>query len=111
MPKQAAEHHKEHAAPHHREAAKHHRGSSKASRGRSVREGRASCPRHRVLPALLPCHHSGDGIGEAKLTRLQAHLFVCQPQEAIGTAMNVEEVRRHFRMISMNLDDEPPPAA
>jgi len=25
--------------------------------------------------------------------------------------MNVEEVRRHFRMISMNLDDEPPPAA
>jgi len=31
---------------------------------------------------------------------------------AIGrTAVNVEEVRRHFRVISMDLDDEPPPAA
>jgi len=49
--------------------------------------------------------------GGAELTRLQAHLFVCQPQEAIGTAVNVEEIRRHFRVISMDLDDEPPPAA
>jgi len=47
----------------------------------------------------------------AYATRLQAHLFVCQPQEAIGTAVNVEEVRRHFRVISVDLDDEPPPAA
>ena len=38
-------------------------------------------------------------------------LRVCQPQEAIGTAVNVEEIRRHFRVISMDLDDEPPPAA
>ena len=50
-------------------------------------------------------------VGAAELTRLQAHLFVCQPQEAIGTAVNVEEIRRHFRVISMDLDDEPPPAA
>ena len=49
--------------------------------------------------------------GAAELTRLQAPLFVCQPQEAIGTAVNVEEIRRHFRVISMDLDDEPPPAA
>jgi len=36
---------------------------------------------------------------------------VCQPQEAIGTAVNVEEVRRHFRVISVDLGDEPPSAA
>ena len=68
-------------------------------------------PCHCVLPALPPCRHLASGIGEAELTRLQAHLFVCQPQEAIGAAVNVEEVRRHFRVISMGLDDEPPPAA
>jgi len=26
-------------------------------------------------------------------------------------SVNVEEIRRHFRVISMDLDDEPPPAA
>src|SRR5882724_3176047 len=28
---------------------------------RGAPEGRVSCPRHRVLPALPPCRHSGDG--------------------------------------------------
>ena len=110
MSKQAADHHKkaaenhEHAARHHREAANHHEGGAheKAAHHAHVV---VSCRHCRRVVTLA------TGIGEVKPTRLQAHLFVCQPQEAIGTAMNVEEVRRHFRVISMDLDDEPPPAA
>ncbi len=110
MSKQAAEHlkkaaeHHEHAARHHKEAAKHHQTEA---------HQKAAYHAH-VIVSCLHCRRVvtlATGISEAELTRLQAHLFVCQPQEAIGTAVNVEEVRRHFRMISMDLDDEPPPAA
>jgi hypothetical protein len=110
MSKQAADHHKKatelhaHAARHHREAAKRHETE--------VHE-KAAHHAHLIV-ACLHCRRVvtlATGIGEAALPRLQAHLFVCQPQEAIGTAVNVEEVRRHFRVISVDLDDEPPPAA
>ena len=33
---------------------------------------------------------------------------MCQPQEAIGTAVNVEEIRRHFRVISTTSRRPPP---
>ena len=110
MSKQAADHHKkaaehhEHAARHHREAAKHHEAGAheKAAHQADVI---VSCLHCRRVVTLA------SEVGAAELTRLQAHLFVCQPQEAIGTAVNVEEIRRHFRVISMDLDDEPPLAA
>ncbi len=101
--KKAAEHH-EHPARHHKEVAKHHETEA---------HEKAAHHAH-VIVSCLHCRRIvtlATGISEAELTPLRVHLFVCQPQEAIGTAMNVEEVRRHFRMISMNLDDEPPPAA
>ena len=109
MSKQAADHHKkaaehhEHAARHHREAAKHHEAGAheKAAHQADVI---VSCLHCRRIVTLA------SEVGAAELTRLQAHLFVCQ-QEAIGTGVNVEEIRRHFRVISMDLDDEPPPAA
>ncbi len=110
MAKQAADHHKkaaehhEHAARHHRDVAKHHEAGAyeKAAHHADVI---VSCLHCRRVVTLA------SEVGEAELTRLQAHLFVCQPQEAIGTAVNVEDIRRHFRVISMGLDDEPPPAA
>jgi len=93
----------EHAARHHREAAKHHEAGAHE---KAAHHAVSLCP-----ACTAAVSSSGVGIGEAELTRLQAHLFVCQPQEAIGAAVNVEEVRRHFRVISMGPDDEPPPAA
>ncbi len=110
MSKQAAEHHRratehhEYAARHHKEAAKHHE---------AVAHEKAAHDAH-VVVSCLHCRRVvtlASEVGEAELTRLQAHLFVCQPREAIAIAVNVEEVHRHFRVISLDLDDEPPPAA
>ena len=108
MSKQAADHHKkaaehhEHAARHHREAAKHHEAGAHE---KAAHHAVSLCP---ACTAAV----SSSGVGDRRGGANPAPGTPLRVSAAGGhRAVNVEEVRRHFRVISMGLDDEPPPAA